>query len=849
MPMDINQFLKTFIEESFELLGDMEEALITFKIESPDPEKINCIFRTAHSLKSSSNVFGLNDISGFAHTLEDYLDTVRTEAHQLDQRDIEYLLKSVDCIREALKRVQNNQAEKSDCLENLNSIFHELLKQAPCPPSSGIKEKNPARTPLKKTIKKQTGWKIHYHPRQDSFLNNNEPSRLFDVLSSLIITQIEMDDDDLPLFAQLDPTQCYLRWTIHLNKAVSKNQIEEILEWSTNKDEVDLISVDEESAQEKASEPAATVKKSPEGPKKSAIPETAASSKGTPSSIRVGIDKIDDLMNIVGELVIAQSALSQIMHNFDIRQLEKLVDGFNYLEQNSRRLQDSIMRIRMIPIENIFKRFPRAVHDLANQLGKKIELNVFGENTELDKTVIEKIADPLLHLIRNAVDHGIETPAVREKLGKSATGVIRLEAYQENGNIIICISDDGAGIDLDKVRSHAIERGLISDHEELTNEEIIRLIMQPGFSTAETVTSISGRGVGMNVVQKNIVDLGGDIDMQSEKNVGTIMKLRLPLTLAIMDCQLVKIGGQVFIFPLIAITEIIQIDSAQLTSINEKELYCLHQHYIPIIKINKIFNVPVDTDDLSNKFLIVVERDNQFYGLLCDETLSQRQIVIKNIEDNYQKIPGIAGATILSDDSTALIVDVNAIIDIDMKRIPIKIEAENETEVIEDQQASHPNHDAALLNGLDQYLPVLGFVINEHEYGVDMQDIMEICLSDKITPLPNVSSYIKGMMNLRGMLIPIIDLLEWLSFEKSTDQSKVQKPIITLYIKSKTKQRIVGFMVDALSDTYQVNHNQIRAIPASVQSVSRNKIRGLVHIENKIITLLSVNNLLLHVNE
>ncbi len=729
MTIDANQFLQTFTEESLELLGEMEEALLTFKVESPDSEKINCIFRTAHSLKSGSSVVGLNNISVFAHHLEDFLETVRIGKYQLTPENVEYLLKSVDCIRETLNRIKDKQPEEPQCLEKLNSFFHNLLKQIQSS-SSDREEKNPQLTVSKEGKKK-----------------------------------------------------------------LAKSKI-----------------------------------------------KTTTAAPDLTSSIRVRTEKIDDLMNLVGELTIAQSMLSQVMHHFDMNQLKKLIDGFDYLEQNSRKLQNSIMQIRMVPIENIFKRFPRTVHDLANQLGKKIELTIVGENTELDKTVIEKIADPLLHLIRNSVDHGIEIPSVREELGKPPIGLIRLEAYQEGGNIIICISDDGAGIDADKIRSQAIARGIITENEELTNEEIIRLIMQPGFSTAGKVTNISGRGVGMDVVQKNIIDLGGEIDIQAEKNIGTIIKLRLPLTLAIMDCQLVKIAGQIYIFPLITIIEIISIDLTKLTHINDKELYYLQEQYLPIIRVHKILNLPLDTNDLSNKFLIVVERNNKFYGLLCDEILSQQQIVIKNIEDNYQRIPGIAGATILSDSSAALIIDANAIIDLDTKNLMPQVEIKNENEWDENQEQEN-QHDFRLDN-LERYIQVLGFIINNHEYGVDMRDIMEICLADKITPLPNVSPYVRGMMNLRGMLIPIVDILERFSLGKQKDQSTLQKLIITLGIQSKKKQRIVGFMVDSLSDTYQVNGKQIRAIPETIQPAARNNIRGLVHIQKKIITLLHLNHLL-----
>lgn len=381
------------------------------------------------------------------------------------------------------------------------------------------------------------------------------------------------------------------------------------------------------------------------------------------NSIRVNIDKIDKLINLVGELVITQSMLDQVKDHLDHTHMTQLHNGLSQLERNTRELQESVMRIRMLPINYSFNRFPRLVHDLSTQLGKKVELKLSGEHTELDKTVLEKMSDPLVHLVRNALDHGIELPIQRRAVGKSETGRVHLHAFHQGGNIIIQISDDGAGFDLEKIRLKAIEKGLLAAEDHPTEEQLYEFIFLPGFSTAKQVSNLSGRGVGMDVVRRNIRALGGTIDVVSRPGKGSTFTIRLPLTLAILDGQLVRVGKEIYILSLLSIIESLRIKPNLVNSLAGKaEVYRLREEYIPILRLYSLFEITPSTTQLDQGLLVIVEGDGQKIGLFVDELLSQQQIVIKSLESNYQQVQGISGATILGDGSVALILDVAGLI-------------------------------------------------------------------------------------------------------------------------------------------------------------------------------------------
>jgi two-component system chemotaxis sensor kinase CheA len=386
-------------------------------------------------------------------------------------------------------------------------------------------------------------------------------------------------------------------------------------------------------------------------------PKKKASSES--SSIRVGIDKVDSLLNLVGELVITQSMLRRFGEFYDPNVIDELRDGLIQLERHTRELQESAMQIRMLPINSSFNRFPRLVRDLSNTLGKKINLVVSGEQTEVDKTVLEKLSDPLVHLVRNSLDHGIEMPDVRVANGKDETGTLHLSAAHEGGNVVIKVEDDGAGLNRERIMTKAVEKGLVTTGENLSDERIDNLIFHPGFSTAEVVSDVSGRGVGMDVVRRNIIDLGGQIRVQSFPGRGTSLRISLPLTLAILDGQLVRVGEETYVISLLSIVETVQVKAEQIKTVSGSgEVYLLRERYIPVARAAGQFGVQQKPEDKPADLLVIVETENIRFGILVNELLEQQQIVIKSIEKNYKKVDGLTGATILGDGRVALILDI-----------------------------------------------------------------------------------------------------------------------------------------------------------------------------------------------
>jgi two-component system chemotaxis sensor kinase CheA len=532
---------------------------------------------------------------------------------------------------------------------------------------------------------KDSGWLIDVHPHTDLLMTGNEPFRMFRELRELVGEDnfdVTADIDSVPELSSLTPEECIINWQIKLTTSVPLDDIKAIFEWV--EDECDLTylpltgdadttadnsttpdeKAPEEQEQQSQETPEVATEKAPAiaEAQKSAKPAKAPKKAAESSSIRVSIDKVDSLINMVGELVITQSMLGQLGQDFDLSRLAKLQEGLSQLEQNTRELQESVMKIRMMPISFAFSRFPRLVRDLGGQLGKKVVLETIGEQTELDKTVMEKINDPLVHLVRNSMDHGLETTEQRIAAGKCEEGTITLNAYHQGGNIVIEVADDGAGLNEDRILKKAIEKGLVPENNSLTPEEIHNLIFLPGFSTAEAVSDISGRGVGMDVVRRNIQALNGSIEVKSQRNVGSTFIIRLPLTLAILDGQLVKVCEETYIFPLVSIVESIQIHRSSLNHVTGSQYVMqLRDEYIPIVRLDKIFGLREEKDVVDEMMLVVVEGDNEKIGIVVDDLLGQQQVVIKSLEQNYQKVSGISGATILGDGTVALIIDISSI--------------------------------------------------------------------------------------------------------------------------------------------------------------------------------------------
>lgn len=659
MSIDMEQFKVTFMEESLEGLEIMESVLLDMRPGEADAEAIDNIFRAAHSIKGGSATFGLEAIASFTHVVETLLDEIRNGERAVTQEAIVLFLSSVDCIRELLRADQSDEPVDQDHIDQIKAGLDKMLGSKQLEKAVLLDDEA-----LSTSTAKLTGWQIYFKPFTEMLRTGNDVVRMFRELDELGEMSVVVNTKDLPPLVDMVPEESYLQWDVTLKGEVDKAQINEIFEWVEGDCELVIKPLGDSELEPVISEipkqekPAETILQ--EAPP--AFERRKASSPES-SSIRVGIDKVDDLINMVGELVITQSMLGQLGEDFDMSRVERLKDGLAELERNTRELQESVMRIRMLPISFAFNRFPRMVHDLSAKLNKKIELTMSGEQTEIDKTVMEKIGDPLVHLVRNSIDHGIETPEVRKAAGKPETGVVNLNAYHQGGNVVIVITDDGAGLNHERIFAKAVERGLVAADDELSDTQIYDLLFEPGFSTAETVSDVSGRGVGMDVVKRNIVGLGGGIDVSSKAGEGSTFTIRLPLTLAILDGQLVRVGGNTYIIPLVSIVESLLVNKANVNAIAGKaEVYQLRSDYLPIIRLYDVFGVEPDRRTLDDGLLVVVEGDGKKGGLLVDELLGQQQVVIKSLETNFRRVDGLSGATILGDGTVALIVDVDGVV-------------------------------------------------------------------------------------------------------------------------------------------------------------------------------------------
>jgi two-component system, chemotaxis family, sensor kinase CheA len=685
MTVDLTQFHGAFFEESFEALDTMEAALLKLDVGAPEPELVNTIFRVAHSIKGGSATFGFADIASFTHSLETLLDELRSGTMPVTVAVSDLLLKSVDVMRAMLRAVQAKQpidAQRvSDLQFDLEVAIANKSRSVAAPPATDA-----ARADLGGERPVGTAWRIHFRPYRELLARGNDPLRILRELAELGELGVRLDAQILPPFADLNPQDCYLAWSLELPGNVPEEAIRQVFEWAEG--DCDLtIARQSETASPAAATPVATAprpapeipERAPEsavslaarpspsatGPRADAPvkPEGSLSGLGDSSSIRVSVEKIDELMNTVGELVITQAMLSQLGAHFEGPGAEKLRGGLAQLERNMRELQESVMRVRMLPISFVFSRFPRMVRDLAQRLGKQIELKLTGEQTELDKTVLEKIGDPLVHLVRNSIDHGIEMPEARIAAGKSAVGTVQLDACHRGGNIAVEVNDDGGGLDRERILAKARARGLVGPGDSLSDTEIHELIFLPGFSTAEKTTDVSGRGVGMDVVRRNVKELGGKIEVRSEPGRGSQFTITLPLTLAIVDGQSVAVGTETYIVPLISIVESMQLKSSGVTRLSgSTEVLSFRGDYLPIIRLHDLFGVEPRSRALHEGLVVVAEGDGRRIGLFVDDLLGQQQVVIKSLETNYGHIEGVSGATILGDGSVALILDVPGLI-------------------------------------------------------------------------------------------------------------------------------------------------------------------------------------------
>jgi two-component system, chemotaxis family, sensor kinase CheA len=703
---EMEEILQLFFEESFEGLDTMESGLLTLD-NSANRETINTIFRAAHSIKGGAGTFGFMEISGFTHSVETLLDEMRNGTRGITPDALQVLLQSVDAIREM---VQSAQAKRPIVMVGAAALSSELIRilaqkgdpvnsaaesAASGPPASAAppaasdappasasampdrSDASPAAaSPKSAEIAVSNlpggvleGWRIVFEPDLSLLKTCNDPMRIFDELANLGTLEVEANTARIPPLGELDPTQCFLSWTLLLRCAAEHARVAEVFDWVDANSKIVYEPI--YGAGVSAGVPSPPAAELPQaGGQRSmtasdvpAAQPVAGKSGGESGSLRVATEKVDALINLVGELVITQSMLGRFAEKYEPQDIESLRRSLAQLTRNTRELQESVLQIRMLPIGFSFNRFPRLVHDLSRKLGKKVDLKLSGENTELDKTVLEKISDPLVHLVRNALDHGLESPEARLAAGKSETGTLELNAFHEGGSIVIEVKDDGAGLNKDRILAKARERGLVDADALLSDENIYNLIFVAGFSTADTVSDVSGRGVGMDVVRRNINDLSGHVQILSVPGRGSTIRIRLPLTLAILEGQMLRVGKEIYVASLVSIIETVQSKGEDISRVaGRTELFKHRSDYLPIIRLYDLFGIEPDSRDITDGLLVVLEADGRRVAMLVDELLAQQQVVIKSLETNFKQVPGLAGATIHGDGTVALILDVPGLV-------------------------------------------------------------------------------------------------------------------------------------------------------------------------------------------
>lgn len=640
MSMDISDFYQTFFDEAYELLADMEQHLLVLQPEAPDAEQLNAIFRAAHSIKGGAGTFGFSVLQETTHLMENLLDEARRGEMQLNTDIINLFLETKDIMQEQLDAYKQSQEPDAASFDYICQALRQLALEA--------KDETPSAVTRLSVVAKSEP--------QDEQSRSQSPRRI--ILSRLKAGEVDLLEEELGHLTTLtDVVKGADSLSAILPGDIAEDDITAVLCFVIEADQITFETVE---VSPKISTPPVLKLAAEQAPTGRVEREkTTRSSEST--SIRVAVEKVDQLINLVGELVITQSMLAQRSSELDPVNHGDLITSMGQLQRNARDLQESVMSIRMMPMEYVFSRYPRLVRDLAGKLGKQVELTLVGSSTELDKSLIERIIDPLTHLVRNSLDHGIELPEKRLAAGKNSVGNLILSAEHQGGNICIEVTDDGAGLNRERILAKAASQGLTVS-ENMSDDEVAMLIFAPGFSTAEQVTDVSGRGVGMDVVKRNIQEMGGHVEIQSKQGTGTTIRILLPLTLAILDGMSVRVADEVFILPLNAVMESLQPREADLHPLAGGERVLeVRGEYLPIVELWKVFNVAGAKTEATQGIVVILQSGGRRYALLVDQLIGQHQVVVKNLESNYRKVPGISAATILGDGSVALIVDVSAL--------------------------------------------------------------------------------------------------------------------------------------------------------------------------------------------
>jgi two-component system chemotaxis sensor kinase CheA len=656
--MDITQFYQTFFEEADELLAEMEQLFLGLDLEAPDVEHLNAVFRAAHSIKGGAATFGFLALTDTTHLLENLLDRARHGELKLNTKMMDAFLETKDVLQKQLSAYRAGAEPEPEMVAAICAVLRQLALEAggtpPAPPvvAAPVAAVQAAPEAAAAGAGERT-LKVRF-----TKVSENDCKLLSEELANLgQVTAQTQEEGSL---------------TIWLKTGCDGSDVIAVCCFIIETDQIDIREEGAPAAQAQpaeAQEPAAPQAASLPAPVAAALDAAPAAASAAPaavqnkesSSIRVDVEKVDQIINLVGELVITQSMLTQTASLLDPVMHERLLSGMGHLERNARDLQESVMSIRMMPMDYVFSRFPRLIRDLSAKLGKQVQLVTVGKETELDKSLIERIIDPITHLVRNSLDHGIEGPDRRAYAGKDPVGRLTLSAQHQGGSIVIEVKDDGGGLVREKILAKALQQGMPVS-ESMPDDEVWQLIFAPGFSTAEAVTDVSGRGVGMDVVKRNIHEMGGHVEISSVQGKGTTIRIVLPLTLAILNGMSVKVGEEVYILPLNYVIESLQPMEKDVHSITADE-HVMHVRgeYLALLELHKLFDVADAVQAPTQGIAVIVQSEGTRFALLVDQLVGQHQVVVKNLETNYRKVPGISGATILGDGNVALIIDVAAV--------------------------------------------------------------------------------------------------------------------------------------------------------------------------------------------
>ncbi|CAB3879977.1 Chemotaxis protein CheA [Achromobacter insuavis] len=685
--LDLSQFYETFFDEADELLAQMEQLLLELDVGAPDIEQLNAIFRAAHSIKGGAATFGcFNQLAGTTHLLENLLDAIRRGEMALRTDMIDIFLETKDVLKSQLDAYRASEEPDEAVFERICAVLRQLALEHK-DPAAAAAAPTPAPAAAPAPVAPPP---VQAAPEPAPVVEAAPAAETAGLPLRVRITKVSDKDAEslLEEMGNLGQVKASERangvLTVWVDSTCTPDDIEAVCCFIVDADQLNIAReaapvADAAPAPVVATAPVAATPEAAPAAAAPAVAESAAAAEAISqaartsraaapahvdkesTSIRVGVEKVDQVINLVGELVITQAMLAQTASTLDPVLHDRLLNGMEQLERNARDLQEAVMSIRMMPMDYVFSRFPRLVRDIAGKMGKQIELQTYGRATELDKSLIERIIDPLTHLVRNSLDHGIETPEKRVAAGKDPVGQLVLSAQHNGGNIVIEVSDDGAGLNREKILKKAMAQGL-PVNENSPDDEIWQLIFAPGFSTAEKVTDISGRGVGMDVVRRNIQDMGGHVQLSCEPGNGTTTRIVLPLTLAILDGMSVRVGEETFILPLNHVTESLQPTNDQIYSVagNERVMH-VRGEYLPLVEMHRVFSVSEAQTDPTQAIAVIMQAEDRRFALLVDHLIGQHQVVVKNLESNYRKVPGISAATILGDGSVALIVDVFAL--------------------------------------------------------------------------------------------------------------------------------------------------------------------------------------------